>query len=217
MRLVIKTRDAIIICVLLLVSFVRTSLGRNKPLPVSHGDFPGVTQGLVFRHASGPAYFLETAKKFPFLRFVKDAAPGFDYQPPERRFRKRARFLGPAGRILMFGRGPVASLRRQYAIDFGGMFPYMRLSSAGIRWVGASLEFSSLRASASADLRAYSLAIGPYSRINELSAIPDSADASICSCAEPTSSCSCSECGSSCSCSCSCSCTSCSSCSCSCG
>jgi hypothetical protein len=73
MRLVIKTRDAIIICALLLVSFVRTSLGRNKPLPGSHGDFPGVTQGLVFRHASGPAYFLETAKKFPFLRFVKDA------------------------------------------------------------------------------------------------------------------------------------------------
>jgi hypothetical protein len=166
MRLVTKTRDAIIIFVLLLISLVRTSLGRNKPLPVSHADVPGVTQGLLFRHASGTAYSLETAKKFPFLRFVKDAAPGFDYQPPDRRLRKRARFLGPAGRILMFGR-PVASLRRQYAIEFGGTFPYVRLSSAGIGRVGAALEFSSLRTSASADLRAYSLAIGPSSWIYE--------------------------------------------------
>jgi hypothetical protein len=232
MRLVKKTRDAIIIFVLLLISFVRTSLGRNKPLPVSHADVPGVTQGLLFRHASGPAYSLETAKKFPFLRFVKDAAPGFDYQPPDRRFRKRARFLGPAGRMLLFG-GPVASLRRQYAIEFGGTFPYMRLSSAGIGRVGAALEFSSLRTSASADLRAYSLAIGPSSWIYEHGALADFANIAYSvndCCTTTTTSCttttttsctttsctttscttsSCTTCGPSCSCCSSCDCSSC--------
>jgi len=175
MRFVTKTRDAIIICVLLLVSFVRTSLGRNKPLSVSHADVPGVTQGLLFRHASGPAYSLEAAKKFPFLRFVKDVAPGFEASGQAVDNRNRARFLGPAGRMLLFG-GPGASLRRQYAIEFGGTFPYVRLSSAAIGRVGAAMEFSSLRTSASADLRAYSLAIGPSSWIYEHGALADFAD-----------------------------------------
>src|SRR5262245_11353323 len=117
MSFVRQIRNTFIILVLLLVSLVRTSLGRIKPLPVSHTDVPGVTQGLLFRHASGPAYFLETAKKFPFLRFAKDAAPravpGFEASGQAVDNRNRARFLGPAGRILLFG-GPRASLRRQY-------------------------------------------------------------------------------------------------------
>jgi hypothetical protein len=212
MSAVTKTRDTIILFVLLLISFVRTSLGRNKPLPVSHADVPGVTQGLLFRHASCPAY-LETANKFPFLRFVKDVAPGAvpGFEAPGQAVDNRswARFLDPAGRILLF-RGPGASLRRQYAIEFGGTFPYMRLSSAAIGRVGAALEFSPLRTSASADLRAYSLAIGPSSSIHQHGALLNFADiASSCTiCCGGTScapSCSCTDCSCACACDCGCS------------
>jgi hypothetical protein len=215
MSFVRKIRNTFIIFVLLLVSLVRTSFGRLKPPPVSHADVPGVTQGLLFRHASGPGHFLETDKNFPFLRFVKDAAPravpGFKASGQAVDNRNRARFLGPAGRILLFG-GPRASLQRQYAIEFGGTFPYLRFSPAATGRVGAALEFAPLRTPASADLRAYSLSIGPSSSILQHGALPDSADTSSsctctsCSCTSCTS---CAECGG-------CSCTSCTSCSCDC-
>ena len=222
MSVVIKTRDAIIVFVLLLVSFVRTSLGRDKPLPVSHADVPDVTQGLLFRHASGPAY-LETAKNFPFLRYVKDRAPGAgacrilrDSPAPSSLEGWRRPVIEARESVsLRFG-GPRAWLQRQYEIEFGGTFPYVRLSSAAIGWVGAALEFSPLRTSASADLRAYSLAVGPCPSINLHGALLDSTNSvsslsSCCSCGCTD----CSNCGSSCSdCSCACACMACLDCGC---
>jgi hypothetical protein len=215
MSFITKTRNTFVIFVLLLISFVRTSLGRNKPLPVSHADVPGATQGLLLRHASGPAYSLEAAKKFPFLRFVKDAVPvatpSFAASGQAVDNRNRARISDPAGRILLFG-GRAASLRRQYALEFGGTFPYLRLSPAATGRVGAALEFTPLRTPASADLRAYSLSIGPSPSILQHGALPESADTSS-SCTCTSCSCtgcsSCTECGG-------CSCASCTECSCDC-
>lgn len=217
MSAVKKTRDTIVLFVLLLFSFIRTGLGRNKPLPlpVPHADVPGITHGLLFRHASGSAY-LETAKKFPFLRFIKDNVPGFETSGQMFENRNLAR-LGPVGRILLFG-GPGASLQRQYAIELGGAFPYVRLSSAKMGRVGAALEFSPLRTSALADMRAYSVAISPSSSILEHGALPDltdigSSDSTCTSCTDcgGCGGCDC-ECGGSC---CSVECECCTSCSCS--
>jgi hypothetical protein len=244
MSFVKKARNTFIIVVLLLISLVRTSLGRIKAPPDSHADLPGVTQGLLFRHASGPAYFLETARRFPFLRFARGTAPGsapvFGKPGQAEGNRNRGRFWGPAGRILRgssepgsfkrvqvgwrrpairaresvslrFG-GPGAPLRRRYAIEFGGTFPYLRLSSAAMGRVGAASEFSPLRTSASADLRVYSMAIGPSSRIHEHGALDPAGIAS------SFDDCSCSSCISCISCfCCSCDCNDCGGCSSSCG